>query len=109
MTLEMVASNTCVGFECTSPLFVHLHDTLHDFISVQWSRHGGLLRNRRNAGSHQSQRRQKPACVRVRTLEKRNHHFLLHGKPRKATTDSWSVSLAYESLSRVQTVISAAE
>src|SRR5215469_3234799 len=107
MTLEMVTSNTCVGFERNSPLFVHLHDALHDFISTQWRRHRGLLCNRRNTGSQQSQRRQKPAWVKVKTLGKQNHHFLLRGRRRKATTASCSVSPAYEFLSRVQTVTSA--
>src|SRR5215472_8883375 len=79
----MVASNTCVGFERISPLFVHLHDAPHDFISAQ--RRRGLLCDCWNACSQQSQNWQKPACVKVTTLGKRNHHLLLHGKRRKAT------------------------
>src|SRR5215469_12612348 len=103
----MVASNTCVGFERISPLFVHLHDAPHDFISAQLRR--GLLRDCRNADGHQSQRRQKPAWVKVRTLKKRNHYFLLHGKRRKRQQSACSRSLAYESLSRVQMVTSESE
>src|SRR5215472_4127411 len=109
VTLEMVASNTGVGFERISPLFVHLHDALHDFIGAQWGRHRGLLCKRRNADSQQSQRWQQTKCAKVRTLEKRTHHFLLHGKRTKREQRLCFGSLAYDSLSRVQTVTSPAE
>src|SRR5215469_5828237 len=105
----MVASNTCVGFERISPLFIHLHDAPHNFISAHGGRDGGLLCDRRSAGSQQSQRRQQPTCVKVRTLEKLNHHFLLRGKRRTRQQCSCLGSLTYESLPRVQTVTSAAE
>jgi hypothetical protein len=55
-------------------VFVHSHDPLHDFISAEWGRHGGLLRDSRSGDSQQHQRGQKSACVKVQIWGKPNHH-----------------------------------